>query len=859
MNSTTTFNKREKYKAQINVFNQKVPNREKEARDGAWFEEMADMMIGYNSGEDVEKRDQMKKNFDLYNSRGDQTDYNDLATLMALQKEGVGGVHQTRHYDIVASIASNMVGEQEKRPFVPICVDVSENGLNQIKRKRQELVQQYIHSKVIQPLIDQITAEVQEQLQGQMQGQLDESGNPMQPSQEQTQQAEQQIQQQVQTMTPEEIHRYMRKDFKGASSIQGQKILNYYIRELNLKYTFSQGFKNFIITGLPVFYGGIRNGKVVAELVKPNKFKFGGSENIMFVEDADWWVYEENISFPEVYKRYGSVLTKDDQDKLDKFYDNFYGNNTQSHTDNKLVAEVALDPDHYGLSDADLLTKDGQRKMMNAYEKVFYANDGTAPIIHNHVVFKSLTKFKYITREDENKEETYFWFDGDYEFNPMLGDIEEKEVWLPQIYEVVKLHYGSSANSVYLLKRPIPDQHRSLDDPFTLKGPYYGIAWNSFAGNSKFLAPLDKAKPYIYDYNVIRSKINEIIKNDKGKVLMTSFSSKPKDWSWGKWLAFFKEGLALVDTSNMQAHEAQIFKEVNLSGATELAGYLQYLESIKQDAANSMCFNSSRLGQISPYLTATNNQQNIMQSLNQTEDIFSTFNKVQENFLTYVVRLSKTEFRENPVALTYVLDDMSIAELEVDEDMLSDSKFGVYISNSADDQDNLNMTKANLTAMIQSQMINFPEYIKTQWSKSAAEVQNIAEEAKERIAQEQEAERQQAKELQQMQQEAMEEQARMLHERAKELKMMDIQSALDTAMIQAMTFANQKDIDQDNINDDMEIKMREMQAAREENQKDRVLELEKLKKQIDADLLKLRLDNEAKIKIAKMKPKPTKK
>ena len=41
---------------------------------------------------------------------------------------------------------------------------------------------------------------------------------------------------------------------------------------------------------------------------------------------------------------------------------------------------------------------------------------------------------------------------------------------------------------------------------------------------------------------------------------MTSFASKPKDWTWGKWMGFFKEGLALIDTTNMSPHEAQLFK-----------------------------------------------------------------------------------------------------------------------------------------------------------------------------------------------------------------------------------------------------------------------------------------------------------
>ncbi len=860
MTSTTNTSKTDKNK--INVFNQKITNKQKDAKNGEWFEEIADMMVGYQSGMDIDLVKKMQMNYDLYNSRGQATDYNDLSTLMSLQQEGVGGTNQTRTYDIISSIASSMVGDQEKRPFVPICVDISENGLNEIKRKRQELVQQRLQSKIIQPIIDQVTQQIQEEMAAQ--AEVDpETGEPM-IGQEQQQQAQEQIGQQVEAMTPEEIHRYMSKDFKGASSIQGQKIMEYYLRELKLKYKFTQAFKNLIITGLPIMYGGIRNGKVVAEVVKPTKFRWGGSENIDFIEDGDWWVYEENISFPEVYKRYGSILTKKDQEKLDEFYDTFYANTSvESYAESKLVSEVALDPNHYGLENADLLTKKGQSKMRNAYEKVFYGSDGTAPVVHHHIVFKSLTLFKYITRlvegEDGETSEELIWFDGEYEFNPLNGDIEEKEVWLPQLYEVVKLHYGSSSNAVYLLKRPIPDQHRSLDNPFDIKGPYYGLAWNSFHGESKFLAPLDKAKPYIYDYNVIRSKINHLIKSDRGKLLMTSFASKPKDWTWGKWMGFFKEGLALIDTANMQPHEAQLFKEINLSGgASELAGYLEYLERIKNDAAQAMSYNPSRLGQISPYMTVTNNQQNIMQSLSQTEDLYTTFNKIQENFLTHLMRLSKTEFRENPAALTYLLDDMSIAELETDESTLTESKFGVYVSNSGDDQENLNMTKTVLATMVQAQVINYPEYMKSLWTKSAAEAINIAEEAEKRRQSDMQSQRDHEQQMQQQAMEAQDKREQMIHQRAVELKQMDIDAGYEKALIDAMTFANQKDIDQDMVNDDLEMKEKEIEATRDENNKNRVLQLEMQQKQIEADLLQAKLKAATDIQKSKLKPKTTK-
>ena len=112
--------------------------------------------------------------------------------------------------------------------------------------------------------------------------------------------------------------------------------------------------------------------------------------------------------------------------------------------------------------------------------------------------------------------------------------------------------------------------------------------------------------------------------------------------------------------------------------------------------------------------------------------------------------------------------------------------------------------------------------------------------------------------MQQKAEEALERREQILHDRAKELKQMDIDAAYDRSLIEAMTFANQKDIDQDMVNDDLEMKEKEIEATRDENNKNRVLQLEMQQKQIEADLLQAKLKAATDIQKSKLKPKTTK-
>ena len=168
------------------------------------------------------------------------------------------------------------------------------------------------------------------------------------------------------------------------------------------------------------------------------------------------------------------------------------------------------------------------------------------------------------------------------------------------------------------------------------------------------------------------------------------------------------------------------------------------------------------------------------------------------------------------------------------------------------------MADAVLPMMVQAGTINHPEYIKTLWSKSAAEVLNVAEEAEVRRQQDMEDQRAHEQEMQQKAEEALERREQILHDRAKELKQMDIDAAYDRSLIEAMTFANQKDIDQDMVNDDLEMKEKEIEATRDENNKNRVLQLEMQQKQIEADLLQAKLKAATDIQKSKLKPKTTK-
>lgn len=101
----------------------RLSQRQKRASNSKWYELNADKIastVGYNT-DSVKER--FKTNYNIYNGKGKLEDFNDYITLSAFAKEGID-IGLTRHYDILSSIASSMVGDEAKRPFNPLCVDI---------------------------------------------------------------------------------------------------------------------------------------------------------------------------------------------------------------------------------------------------------------------------------------------------------------------------------------------------------------------------------------------------------------------------------------------------------------------------------------------------------------------------------------------------------------------------------------------------------------------------------------------------------------------------------------------------------------------------------------------------------------
>lgn len=846
------------------TWNQKNANDKEWAKRCARYVDMQHSCYG-----DTNNLKRIEMNYRLANGKGEK-EMQDLGRSMSPNHLAEFGFTDQdiygnmQHHPVIQQVYNAMIGEQQLRPLTPVALDVSLFATNQRKRRRLELSQEYIRQQIINPIQEMTQQKVFEEYAKQY-GITD----PYQLSPQDQQQMEADIQNQVGALTPKEISEYMRKDYKSPGGMQAQRILDFIMSDLDIKFVTDENFKNLLIAGKEIYKIGVRNGRSYVEQVNPMGFHHIARPNAMFVEDGTAWKYEQFIMFSDLYAWHAEEIGN--SNKLRDRIALIGGQGRKfGEPAPQFVVEVNRNPDMLK-NIPNIMTNEGQQYLAHTFANMGYPHKGiVGELKYTHTAWVSLRKMKRVLRYNWDKDKTKsIWVDESYTFNPIKADengyrdVEESICWAPDIWQAT-----IAENDIFLDVGPYKHQYKSLSNPFLVKGPYVGGYYSKLMDNTENVAPIDPAKPWQYKFNLQMARIHELEATDLGKVLSTTLQAKPTDWSYKQWFQMMKYGkMAITDVTaeGFTSEAAQVIKQMDLGTLNDIAGRLQYLEFLRNQIILSMNYNPSRLGLQGPTVPVTNNQQNIIQSSYQTNDVFSIHNKIVENLLNSLVDVTKDALRENEDIAAFVLDDLSIAELNLNWELLDLSEINVKIKNSSQEYQNVQEIKMLLQPLVQNGMLSLGDLIRISFAKSASEILNYAEQAQEYTEKKQQEQMQAQQEML-----ARQEQLQM------QLEQMRIQSQMEEIdrkgeleilkeTIASTRFAQQMDIDGNKVHDDITkeyIKQdaedmrqkRDMAYQAQEAEKNRRLEREKMN--IDKELAKKKIEVD-KMK-AKQKPKTSK-
>jgi len=670
---------------------QKLTDAAKNRNKQQWAKNVIDSLDTYRftSINGTDDRIRKKLNYDLFNG---QLSPEDFDYVLKPYGQDMGDMPaELRNYDITSPKLRVLFGEEIKRPFNFRVTTVNPEAVSVREKEKMRLLKKYVAERIQMQIQEEIKKE-EMQIAGM-------------PAEEQ----EKAIEAITQEMTPPDIELYMKREYRSNEEITAQNLINFLIKKETVRDKFNKGWRHALIAGEEAYWIGIVNGEPKLNVVNPLYFQYDKDPDIEYIQDGQWAKYEMRMTPGSVIDTFGEYLTS-------KQISNLYEDNVSDPNSDPLAWEGGIDTDIFD----NYITFDFDTQ-----------NDSSRFIRVVHVEWRSLRKIGFLEYMDINGEVQETIVNDTYKKDKEKGDISLEWQWVPEIWEGTKI-----GNEIYVNMRPKPNQHRDIDNIFTCKLGFYGIAYNNL--NAQTVSMIDRMKPYQYLYNIMMYRLELDIASDKGKKFLADINQIPSHagMDMQKWLYYFDAmGIAWVNPQEEgkrgQASSFNQWQTLDLSMGQTIAQKVQMLEYLENQAGEVAGVTKQREGQIGPSELATNARQAVVQSSHITEEWFHAHNSLKREVLTGLLEASKVAYAAEPKKIQYVLDDMSISTLVLDEGF-SEASYGIFLSDSARDQETMEILKQLTHAALQNQQADLSDIVSMLSSNSPEEIKTLLQAAEEK-------------------------------------------------------------------------------------------------------------------------------
>lgn len=738
---------------------QKLPLSKKGKK---WQEDCVNYIIGEGNvtsgGNSTSYYGELQTYYNLYNSIFDEKDFKSITNPFKVED----GFPATPHdFNIIRPKVDLLIGEETKRPLNFRVIRTSQEATSEMQEKEKQMILQYIEAAITAKMSPEEAQQFQEQLQS---GEI---------------------------MPPEQIAKYMDKDYKDIVENTAYHSLTYLREKLDLDNEFIKGWKDGLISGREIYYVGVLNAEPYAERVNPICFSYDKSPDLEFIEDGSWCCRKMRMPITEVYDRYYDKLEEKDLDKLEEMIGSTPGRNLGDRS-----------PVDMGIQ-------------LRIYDNPIFEGSGKSLVNVWHCCWKSFKKIFYVTTTDDAGQPQINIVDETYQ--PVGNEISVEPDWIIEVWEGYR-----AGSDLYFGIQPIEYQHVSIDNPNSQKLPYCGAIYSNT--NSKPRSLVSILKPLQYMYIVLWYRLELAIARDKGKVVNMDITQIPKSMniSPAKWMHYlssvgvnfinpYEEGWNIPGREGGKPAQFNQITALDLTMSNVIAEYIQLMDKIEELAGTISGITQQREGAVSSSEMVGNVERSVVQSSHITEPLFWVHNQCKRRVLNMLLNTAKGAWEETgKQKLQYIFDNGERAFLDITPKFYYED-MDVFVSDTSKDLENIQ----KLQQLIQPAMQNGASLLEAAEILTNDNFNIIKQKLKdmqtrqEQIQQQQqEAEAQQQQQLQQMQNEAKQQEL-MLQEAQMDLQRYQIdqdnQTKIAVAQINAYRGTEELDQDQNGIPDPIEI------------------------------------------------------
>lgn len=727
---------------------QKLPLSKKGKK---WQEDCVNYIIGEGNvtsgGNSTSYYGELQTYYNLYNSIFDEKDFKSITNPFKVED----GFPATPHdFNIIRPKVDLLIGEETKRPLNFRVIRTSQEATSEMQEKEKQMILQYIEAAITARMSPQEAQQFQQQLQS---GEI---------------------------MPPEQIAKYMDKDYKDIVENTAYHSLTYLREKLDLDNEFIKGWKDGLISGREIYYVGVLNAEPYAERVNPICFSYDKSPDLDFIEDGSWCCRKMRMPITEVYDRYYDKLEEKDLDRLEEMIGSTPGRNLGDRS-----------PVDMGIQ-------------LRIYDNPIFEGSGKSLVNVWHCCWKSFKKIFYVTTTDDAGQPQINIVDETYQ--PVGNEVSVEPDWIIEVWEGYR-----AGSDLYFGIQPIEYQHVSIDNPNSQKLPYCGAIYSNT--NSKPRSLVSILKPLQYMYIVLWYRLELAIARDKGKVVNMDITQIPKSMniSPAKWMHYlssvgvnfinpYEEGWNIPGREGGKPAQFNQITALDLTMSNVIAEYIQLMDKIEQLAGTISGITQQREGAVSSSEMVGNVERSVVQSSHITEPLFWVHNQCKRRVLNMLLNTAKGAWEETgKKKLQYIFDNGERAFLDITPKFYYED-MDVFVSDTSKDLENIQ----KLQQLIQPAMQNGASLLEAAEILTNDNFNIIKQKLKdmqtrqEQIQQQQqEAEAQQQQQLQQMQNESKQQEL-MLQEAQMDLQRYQIDQDNQTkiAVAQINAYRGTEDMDQ---------------------------------------------------------------
>jgi len=690
----------------------------KSSRKGKkWRESHLDWVEDIFLLDDSPVRESLKNrisNFKLYLGKAQKGDYDILLNPSELQSIFIPD--EIQHYPIAKPYLNVLIGEEADRRFEWQAVVTNPTAISRIEEDKSRILKESL-AKLIQ----------------------------------ESELSEDEIAQQFKNKLY-----YLKYEYQDVREKRANLLLKHFIKELDIKMKFNEGFKNVMIAGEEGYIADIINGNPRVELLDSKKtfvIKSGYSNRY---EDADVIVTYDYCAPGKLLDMFYTSLKEKDI----KWLDTDSNKKFTSHDD-------TMENDELGIN---IAREEMLENMIQMPGEVYGENHNHA---HSEIVdkygnvrfirifwksMKPLLRVKYY----DTLGNVQYRFEAEfYKHRPLEGEEVEK-YWITEWWEG-----GKIGKDIYTPIKPREIQYNKFSDPGYNHPGIVGQIYNT--GNMKVVSYMDTAKPYQLLYDASMHRLQDALSKFFGSLVTVDYASLPEGWDITKWMYFAKKaGIAVKDS----------FKEGNKGAATgklaasmmgntgdvinqALGDFIQQqiniLNYVEMQMGRIIGVPPQRLGQIENRETVGGVERAVTQSSFITNEVFKIHDNVKKRVLTLLLETAKIALKNNPTKFQHIGDDHLAQLFEIDDNFLEE-EFGIMIDNE-NDLTKLEQTFEQLAhAAMQNNALKFSDLLKIFTTSSLSEKQRIIEQGEEDMLQRQAAQQERQDKMTEQAQQAAQEQ-----------------------------------------------------------------------------------------------------